>query len=821
MAMKMKKKLLSLFTILCMVVALLPALAFAESSSAVTFYALDGTGTGSEGYDKLIDGKKTEDNGSKWCVDLPEGGAYIIIKASEPIKVNGYTFTTGNDNATSSGRNPKTWKLYGSNDYDESSKSGTWTAISTIAEDNTMQDKNYTPYSFSVSGEDAWYRHYKLDITAVQSGTLMQLGEMEFSYTTCEHSWTVTGSTEADCMNPKYETKNCSGDCRQTITVPVGSPLGHINDGSNHCTFCGKLFIQQVGGFTVSNAIKDEDYTYENNELKILTANPITIRNTDPDTATTTERIVVAKDVSANVTLAGVNIDVSATDNACAFKIEDDSGQDVTLILLEGTKNILKSGKDCAGLQKNGYGDGIGTLYIKGSGTLEATGKGRGAGIGGGSKRVQNIEILSGNIIAQGGSYSAGIGGCSSAAVTDITISGGNIWAKGGEEGAGIGGGTSGNVFRITITGGVVYAEGGSGAAGIGAGFKDQTISPSKFIISGGTVTAKSGGNSADDIGNDGSGFGGSATVVITGGSVKADSVTDAKNSLGGDSKSVYPLTIENPKGTPVYIDGTEYKPVNHTAMDSNDTNLYIYLTEKTAAGEKHTVQVNGMRSEISMVNGAFSIGSWTDIEKPAISGLEAGKVYYGDVSFYVTDNDGIAGVKAGEETLTAEADGKYTLKAGIGEVKVVVTDNQGNTAEITVTVNYGGGNAIHTNPTMNADGTEEPIEESCQHPNLEYIEAKAATDTEEGNIEYWYCADCDKYFSDKDGENEIAKADTVIEKLSNNDAEYATDVEDESDKEIPPKTGDNESLALWLTMAAASVVGAVVLKRKKKIRIE
>lgn len=41
--------------------------------------------------------------------------------------------------------------------------------------------------------------------------------------------------------------------------------------------------------------------------------------------------------------------------------------------------------------------------------------------------------------------------------------------------------------------------------------------------------------------------------------------------------------------------------------------------------------------------------------------------------------------------------------------------------------------------------------------------EAKAATCTEDGNIEYWYCTDCEKYFTDEGCNNETTKADTVI----------------------------------------------------------
>lgn len=50
---------------------------------------------------------------------------------------------------------------------------------------------------------------------------------------------------------------------------------------------------------------------------------------------------------------------------------------------------------------------------------------------------------------------------------------------------------------------------------------------------------------------------------------------------------------------------------------------------------------------------------------------------------------------------------------------------------------------------------------------HLNKIDSKAATTTSEGNIEYWYCDGCGKYYSDKDGTKEIKSADTVIAKLA------------------------------------------------------
>ena len=52
-------------------------------------------------------------------------------------------------------------------------------------------------------------------------------------------------------------------------------------------------------------------------------------------------------------------------------------------------------------------------------------------------------------------------------------------------------------------------------------------------------------------------------------------------------------------------------------------------------------------------------------------------------------------------------------------------------------------------------------------HADLKHIDAKAATAAEEGNIAYWYCDGCKKYFSDAAAKMEIAKADTVTAKRS------------------------------------------------------
>lgn len=49
-----------------------------------------------------------------------------------------------------------------------------------------------------------------------------------------------------------------------------------------------------------------------------------------------------------------------------------------------------------------------------------------------------------------------------------------------------------------------------------------------------------------------------------------------------------------------------------------------------------------------------------------------------------------------------------------------------------------------------------------CNH-SMQHISAKAATCTEDGNIEYWHCDECGKYFSDAEGKTEITAEETVL----------------------------------------------------------
>ena len=222
---------------------------------------------------------------------------------------------------------------------------------------------------------------------------------------------------------------------------------------------------------------------------------------------------------------------------------------------------------------------------------------------------------------------------------------------------------------------------------------------------------------------------------------------------------------------------------------------------------------------------------------RPVIGGIENGKTYC-EAQTVTIDEKYIDTVTVNGTPVELDENNSFTLSPADGEQKIIVTDKAGNTAEMTVTVNGGhtfgewtsNGDGTHSREctvdgckgveTMacsggNATCAEKAVCEYCgkaygkpdsnNHTDLKHIDAKAATKTAEGNIEYWYCGGCDKYYSDKDGINEIKKADTVTAKLPGNPKS--------------PRTGNASDLALWISLLFVSggVTGVTAALRKKK----
>ena len=231
------------------------------------------------------------------------------------------------------------------------------------------------------------------------------------------------------------------------------------------------------------------------------------------------------------------------------------------------------------------------------------------------------------------------------------------------------------------------------------------------------------------------------------------------------------------------------------------------------------------------------SDGIVIDGTSPVITGIEDGKIYC-EAQMVTVDEKYVNTITVNGTEVTLDENGSFVLSPANGEQKIIVTDKAGNTAEMTVTVNDGhtfgewvsNGDGTHTHQctvdgcndseTKDCAGgkatcTEKAICEICgkaygelnasNHASLVHFSAKAATTDAEGNIEYWCCKGCGKYFADSACTKEITAKDTVTGKLS-------------SDKKSP-KTGASGMFALCaaLLLASGGTVAATSKRKKKK----
>ena len=289
-----------------------------------------------------------------------------------------------------------------------------------------------------------------------------------------------------------------------------------------------------------------------------------------------------------------------------------------------------------------------------------------------------------------------------------------------------------------------------------------------------------------------------------------------------GESVTVEYL-LSNKELTKAELDGMTFTA--YTAPfgidPDNEYIIYVRLTDK--AGNTDYI---------------CSDGIVLDGTSPVITGIENGKTYCEAQTVTITEKY-VDTVTVNGTAVELDESGSFTLAPADSEQKITVTDKAGNAAEMTVTVNDGhtfgewtsNGDGTHTRKctvdgcngveTKDCSGgtatcTERAVCKVCgktygepdpkNHTDLKHIPAKAATEDAEGNIEYWYCEGCNKYYSDKDGTKEIKKADTVTAKLPKT-----------------PPTGDTSSLSLWIALlfiSGGAAIGTTVVSKKKKHNI-
>lgn len=169
--------------------------------------------------------------------------------------------------------------------------------------------------------------------------------------------------------------------------------------------------------------------------------------------------------------------------------------------------------------------------------------------------------------------------------------------------------------------------------------------------------------------------------------------------------------------------------------------------------------------------------GSW--IETSGNEEFTAGNDSIADSVLF----NGKTGKVIGDATLPADATVAQGMTLDI-PAGTTLTVPEGKTFTNDGTVNVADENAVVNNNNIvcnsHSGGTATCVEaakcslckasygdkDSTNHVGLKHTDAKDATLAEAGNIEYWFCPACGKYFSDANAANEITRESTVIPAL-------------------------------------------------------
>ena len=352
-----------------------------------------------------------------------------------------------------------------------------------------------------------------------------------------------------------------------------------------------------------------------------------------------------------------------------------------------------------------------------------------------------------------------------------------------------------GRAFFVQVTGGLTIEDSAGGGKITNAGVSDSMktlvqVNGGAFTLKGGTLENVTSGGTALFLN-------GNSTTIISGGTVEnvaqgANAVYVNGGSFSMEGGSVKTSTTYSSKAA-IYANSSAASiEISGGNIESATVGVYAAVTPVTVTGGAITAGAQAFQTRYATIpeDSTVTVESGGAVFY-TFSGSD-NKVYGGDfdapaiVEEYTSEQPGTATIFGGTYTVSpmdyvdgGSAAASYT-EAGKDGVFVVGTSDKiadkvslaptGSQIEVLqgdidlsiaadgVTVINSGNGTVKVN---NAEVTQDPLVTHTHHAVK--IDAKEATATENGNIEYWYCADCGKYFSGEALTQEISLADTVI----------------------------------------------------------
>lgn len=452
------------------------------------------------------------------------------------------------------------------------------------------------------------------------------------------------------------------------------------------------------------------------------------------------------------------------------------NGKTAQMITILGG-NITAASKHGAAIGGGIY-TGAENITVSG-GNINATGGGSSAAIGSGEKNsssseavtAENIKILGGNVNAVGGFGAAAIGGGKESSASNITIANANVKAVTDDYSAAIGGGRNANGKNIRIENSILYAASKSGAAIIGGGANGTG---DKIYIENSVVSLVSKGSCGPDmIGNGVDGV--ASEIYIDNSSVAMYSTSTFSPDISQNSRiknsagePVYLLTVDNPNGDEVIVDGVMAIAANNSAADQSDTGLHLWLTDRD-----HSLTFTDADGATTQID--YHFNDLSNEFKLCEADIDDGYRYNETAHWYVCKNSALCTVKFNYQNHLG-GNATCTNKAICEACGIEYGDPLGHNMQyfdyVPETCTTDGHlpyyycdrcDKYFGRETDSLDTELSVFTIPATGHSMTKVDAVPASCEADGNIEYYECGNCSKLFSDADGKNEITAADTVI----------------------------------------------------------